>query len=93
MTPHEFDARLGEARSSLLALKWEIAAGATIAPLSTTRLPSRDAQLCRIEARLANQHCQSLKHKLESLDTEGKLPTSIEWVKGSDLPAGTFPDP
>lgn len=29
----------------------------------------------------------------EFMETEGKLPTSIEWVKGSDLPPGTFPDP
>lgn len=29
----------------------------------------------------------------EFMDTEGKLPTCIEWVKGSDLPQGTFPDP
>lgn len=29
----------------------------------------------------------------EFMETEGKLPTSIEWVKSSDLPAGTFPDP
>jgi hypothetical protein len=29
----------------------------------------------------------------EFMDTEGKLPTSIEWVKGSDLPQNSFPDP
>lgn len=29
----------------------------------------------------------------EFMETEGKLPTSIEWVKNSDLPEGTFPDP
>ena len=29
----------------------------------------------------------------EFMETEGKLPTSIEWVKGSDLPPGTFRDP
>ena len=27
------------------------------------------------------------------METEGQLPTSIEWVKGSELPPGTFPDP
>ncbi len=29
----------------------------------------------------------------EFMETEGQLPKSIEWVKGSDLPPGTFPDP
>lgn len=29
----------------------------------------------------------------EFIKTEGRLPTSIEWVKNSDLPPGTFPDP
>ena len=29
----------------------------------------------------------------EFMETEGRLPTSIEWTKGSDLPPGTFPDP
>lgn len=29
----------------------------------------------------------------EFMETEGRLPTSIEWVKNSDLPEGTFPDP
>lgn len=29
----------------------------------------------------------------EFMETEGKLPTSIEWIKNSDLPEGTFPDP
>lgn len=29
----------------------------------------------------------------EFMETEGALPKSIEWVKGSDLPPGTFPDP
>lgn len=29
----------------------------------------------------------------EFMKTEGNLPTSIDWVKGSDLPPGTFPDP
>jgi hypothetical protein len=29
----------------------------------------------------------------EFIETEGQLPKSIEWVKNSDLPDGTFPDP
>lgn len=29
----------------------------------------------------------------EFMETDGKLPTSIEWIKNSDLPEGTFPDP
>jgi hypothetical protein len=29
----------------------------------------------------------------EFIETEGALPTSIEWVKNSELPPGTFPDP
>ena len=29
----------------------------------------------------------------EFMETEGQLPKSIEWVKGTDLPPGTFPDP
>ncbi len=29
----------------------------------------------------------------EFMETEGQLPTSIEWVKGDELPEGTFPDP
>lgn len=29
----------------------------------------------------------------EFIETEGQLPKSIEWVKGSDLPPGSFPDP
>lgn len=29
----------------------------------------------------------------EFMETEGQLPTSIEWVKGAELPEGTFPDP
>ena len=29
----------------------------------------------------------------EFIETEGRLPESIEWIKGSDLPNGTFPDP
>lgn len=29
----------------------------------------------------------------EFMETEGKLPASIEWIKNSDLPEGTFPDP
>ena len=29
----------------------------------------------------------------EFMETEGQLPTSIEWIKGEDLPEGTFPDP
>jgi len=29
----------------------------------------------------------------EFMETEGQLPISIEWVKGSELPEGTFPDP
>lgn len=29
----------------------------------------------------------------EFMDTEGQLPNSIEWVKNSDLPPGTFPNP
>ena len=29
----------------------------------------------------------------EFLETDGELPTSIEWVANSDLPASTFPDP
>ncbi|MEQ1713481.1 MAG: Imm1 family immunity protein [Hyphomicrobium sp.] len=29
----------------------------------------------------------------EFMETEGQLPTSIEWVKGADLPENTFPDP
>ena len=29
----------------------------------------------------------------EFMETDGKLPTSIKWVKGSDLPDNTFPDP
>ncbi len=29
----------------------------------------------------------------EFMETDGKLPTSIEWVKNSELPEGTFPDP
>lgn len=29
----------------------------------------------------------------EFMETEGQLPKSIEWVKSSDLPDGTFPDP
>lgn len=29
----------------------------------------------------------------EFMKTEGNLPTSIDWVKGSDLPLATFPDP
>lgn len=29
----------------------------------------------------------------EFMETEGQLPTSIEWVKCEDLPPNTFPDP
>ena len=29
----------------------------------------------------------------EFMETEGKLPASIEWIKNSDLPEATFPDP
>lgn len=29
----------------------------------------------------------------EFMDRDGALPSSIEWVAGSDLPAGTFPPP
>lgn len=29
----------------------------------------------------------------EFMETEGQLPKSIEWIKGEDLPEGTFPDP
>ncbi|MGD9671520.1 MAG: Imm1 family immunity protein [Hyphomicrobiaceae bacterium] len=29
----------------------------------------------------------------EFIETEGQLPTSIEWIKSEDLPEGTFPDP
>jgi Immunity protein Imm1 len=29
----------------------------------------------------------------EFIESEGQLPKSIEWIKGSDLPPGTFPDP
>jgi hypothetical protein len=29
----------------------------------------------------------------EFMETEGQLPKSIEWIKGGDLPPGTFPDP
>jgi hypothetical protein len=29
----------------------------------------------------------------EFMETDGKLPSSIEWIKNSDLPEGTFPDP
>lgn len=27
------------------------------------------------------------------IETEGELPTSIDWIASKDLPAGTFPDP
>ena len=29
----------------------------------------------------------------EFIETEGRLPTSIEWVSNADLPEGTFPEP
>jgi len=29
----------------------------------------------------------------EFMETEGQLPTSVEWVRNSDLPDNTFPDP
>jgi hypothetical protein len=29
----------------------------------------------------------------EFIETDGKLPTCIEWVANKDLPPGTFPDP
>ena len=29
----------------------------------------------------------------EFMERDGALPTSIEWIKSSDLPAGTFPPP
>jgi hypothetical protein len=29
----------------------------------------------------------------EFMETEGQLPTSIEWVRNADLPENTFPDP
>jgi hypothetical protein len=29
----------------------------------------------------------------EFIETDGKLPTSIEWIANSKLPANTFPDP
>ncbi len=29
----------------------------------------------------------------EFVETDGKLPTSVEWVANRDLPPGTFPDP
>jgi len=29
----------------------------------------------------------------EFMETEGQLPTSIEWVSSDDLPDNTFPDP
>jgi Immunity protein Imm1 len=29
----------------------------------------------------------------EFMETNGQLPTSIEWIKNTDLPANTFPDP
>ena len=29
----------------------------------------------------------------EFMDSEGQLPTCIEWVRNADLPSNTFPDP
>jgi hypothetical protein len=29
----------------------------------------------------------------EFIETDGELPTSIEWIASSDLPPETFPDP
>jgi len=29
----------------------------------------------------------------EFIETDGKLPKSIEWIANKDLPKGTFPDP
>ncbi|MBL8565034.1 MAG: hypothetical protein JNM89_04890 [Hyphomicrobiaceae bacterium] len=29
----------------------------------------------------------------EFMETEGQFPKSIEWIKGANLPEGTFPDP
>lgn len=29
----------------------------------------------------------------EFMETEGSLPKTVEWIKGSELPPGTFPDP
>ena len=29
----------------------------------------------------------------EFMETEGQLPKSIEWVRNTDLPPNTFPDP
>jgi hypothetical protein len=29
----------------------------------------------------------------EFMQTNGQLPKSIEWVKDTELPEGTFPDP
>jgi hypothetical protein len=29
----------------------------------------------------------------EFIETDGQLPTSIEWVRTSELPEHTFPDP
>jgi immunity protein Imm1 of predicted polymorphic toxin system len=36
---------------------------------------------------------QAWKAVKEFIETEGKLPTSIEWIANRDLPPNTFPDP
>jgi len=36
---------------------------------------------------------QAWKAVKEFIETDGKLPKSIEWIANRDLPANTFPDP
>jgi hypothetical protein len=36
---------------------------------------------------------QAWKATKEFIETDGALPTSIEWIANRDLPPGTFPDP
>jgi Immunity protein Imm1 len=36
---------------------------------------------------------QAWKAVQEFIVTDGKLPTSIEWINNRDLPPNTFPDP
>jgi hypothetical protein len=36
---------------------------------------------------------QAFKAVKQFIETEGELPTSIEWVAARDLPPDTFPDP
>jgi hypothetical protein len=38
------------------------------------------------------ENAKAWKTVKEFIETEGDLPTSIDWISNHDLPLGTFPD-